>query len=164
MILLSSFLSLALLSGENCTDCHSKLKKIGRHEAAIFGCTFCHTSHEVSNGYKTKLKEPIPELCFQCHNSKKLLDDCFPVYGQKYCGHPVSGHPISAKQDLLYPEREFNCISCHNPHSSDMPKLFRYHYQGERSSYQGNLCVVCHWKMAYSTPPPPVPPWNTDGQ
>lgn len=145
---------------EQCTDCHSQLEKPVKHEGALMGCDSCHAPHGTTTRFPYRLLMKTNDLCFQCHDEAKLLRGGFPLYGVPSNGHPLASHPVSGPKDPLYPNREFSCVSCHNPHSSDMEKLFRYRYKGDKNPYQGNVCAVCHWTIAYAPPAPPVPPWN----
>lgn len=144
---------------ENCIECHADvLEKVGRHEAAVYGCDSCHAGHEGSSDRPANLLGAVNDLCLQCHDLEKVTE-CHPGPGKKKCGHPIFGHPVSGPRDPLYKDKEFNCASCHNPHSAQMGKLFRYDYS-EGSRYQGNFCVVCHWEYAFPGEQPPTPPWS----
>jgi len=159
-LVIFSFLlfSLALFADESCIDCHDDvLDKPLKHEAAVLDCTFCHDpNHDTDTGEPYRLLEKGQDLCFQCHDN---FTPGFPQYGRQSVGHPVSGHPTSGPKDPLYPKKEFSCISCHNPHSSKSPKLFRYDYSKD-TAYKGLLCSTCHWKISNAGPTPPPPPWN----
>jgi predicted CXXCH cytochrome family protein len=60
-------------------------------------------------------------------------------------GHPLGGDTPSKKKSkgpMKDPKREgklFSCVSCHNPHSSDSIKLFRYPANSSMA-----LCTHCH--------------------
>lgn len=60
---------------------------------ATGNCMLCHESHETKN--QSLLNEPIPELCYRCHETKTL--------------QLVPGH-----SDKSYT----NCSNCHDGHSS----------------------------------------------
>lgn len=147
--------------GEQCTDCHSQLEKPVKHEGALMGCESCHAPHGTTTQFPYRLLMKTNDLCFQCHDEDRLLRGGYPLYGVPSNGHPVASHPVSGPKDPVYPNRDFTCVSCHNPHSSDMEKLIRYRYKGDKNPYQGLLCAVCHWKVVFGpAEPPPVPPWN----
>jgi predicted CXXCH cytochrome family protein len=142
-----------------CADCHSMTEKKVIHSAAEDSCLNCHQDKPWDSAEHGKLSETGNGLCIQCHDEQPLLGGCVIIHGVTRCGHPIVNHPINASKDPLYPKKEFGCVSCHNPHSSDMPKLFRYNY-GSQSAYQGQLCAVCHWAQTFSGPAPKTPAWN----
>lgn len=131
---------------EECINCHSVLEKTFVHVGATFGCETCHISHDSDGTHgspsskpRSSLNEKMNQLCFQCHNEKDLLpDDCGPSRGGR-CGHPVTGHPVRGPRDPFMKGKEFTCVSCHNPHSSNNKNLFRY-------AYAKSLCMTCHPK------------------
>ncbi|UCH82047.1 MAG: hypothetical protein JSW20_05310 [Nitrospiraceae bacterium] len=70
-----------------------------------------HSSAEA----RVKLKKPIPELCYDCHEElKKALSDTFV-------------HELFKKGD---------CITCHNSHVSSVPGLL--------DDRVGSICLNCH--------------------
>ena len=148
-------------NGDTCLDCHTNiLNKPMQHEAAKMDCANCHDlEHKGAPGSNHLITSDISELCFNCHDKKALIEDCFPTYGRPACGHPASQHPVAGPKDPIYPLKAFTCVSCHNPHSSDMPKLFRYKYD-KTTVYQGANCAVCHWRIYHESPMPSPPPWN----
>lgn len=158
------FVILSFSSGtwaEECLECHTdKLDKPVQHEAAKMDCTICHAGHESGedNTPPTESKK-INALCFQCHDSQGLKGSIHTDKGFLEPGHPVVKHPVEGKKDPVHPERQFSCVSCHNPHSSRMPKLIRYDYT-KTTPYKGLFCAVCHWNYAFPLPAPPPPPWE----
>ena len=156
-LLFSLFLPLSIFAATNaCLDCHEEeIAKTFKHPAAVEDCSSCHDpDHEAQTGWPHRLYNAPNKLCANCHVSKPG----FPQYGESGTGHPVLKHPTLLSQDPLYPKKEFSCISCHNPHSSKMKKLFRYDYS-KTSVYKGELCSVCHWSIFYEGPMPKAPPW-----
>jgi predicted CXXCH cytochrome family protein len=53
-------------------------------------------------------------------------------------GHPMMGHPLTGK-DPRSKDATMSCLSCHDPHSSALPKLMA---AGVKS--QEALCSQCH--------------------
>ena len=141
------FLGASAWAAEKCDDCHDMFDKHRSHEGAKMGCDGCHAADHKETGFPKHLTGKISDLCFQCHDEKALLD------------HPVSGHPISGPHDPLYPKEPFSCASCHDPHSADMPHLFRYDYTDGKTPYKGILCATCHWDKVLPKKPP-TPPWH----
>ncbi len=132
-----------------CFRCHeNNISRAVVHSPAKELCTYCHVAHkdfDSPTAVDFNLIAQPNELCVMCHDVSET-------------NHPMVGHPTSLENDPLYPNRPFTCISCHNPHSSKMQKLFRYDYNTQ--IYKGRLCTVCHWKNFSSSPVPPTPPWN----
>ena len=143
--------------GMACTECHDdRLSKTNKHPPAAEDCTYCHSRHGTETGNPARLYEKINATCLNCHD----MGTSFGTYGRPPGGHPVAGHSVEGPKDKLHPEREMSCASCHNPHSSDMPSLFRYDFKKE--PYAGQACAVCHFDIYYgnSKPVPPTPPWE----
>jgi predicted CXXCH cytochrome family protein len=103
--------------------------EVARPHAALTrdGCTACHDPHGSNNA--GLLAASVNALCSGCHEQQKLGD---------HVSKPA--HKIAGGSDPKHRDREFNCISCHDPHGTDNPKLF---YFG--STPQG-MCVYCHEK------------------
>lgn len=114
-----------------CYNCHESVES-GKniHPALkVNGCLGCHNPHGSDN--KPLLNLALNDLCIKCHQDKK--DGSHIITGFTYQLHPVKG-----PRDPRREGKEFSCVSCHNPHSSDNPKLF----------YEGNtreeMCKRCH--------------------
>ncbi len=114
-----------------CYNCHDKVDggKNVHPALKVNGCSGCHNPH--GSDYKPLLMGELNELCIKCHQDKK--DGSHIITGFTYQLHPVKG-PEDPKRD----GKEFSCVSCHNPHSSDNPKLF---YEG---SNREEMCKRCH--------------------
>jgi predicted CXXCH cytochrome family protein len=117
-----------------CVECHTMqdvmTNPVIHTPLAKEGCTACHDPH--GNTAPFFLSADINELCFSCH--KKIRE--------KGNNHPLMGHPVSAPQDPLVEDREFTCVSCHNPHSSQYASLLA----GEEIMM---LCMNCHPHLNY---------------
>ena len=116
-----------------CFTCHdeAQFKKKYVHPIVTIpnGCTLCHNPH--ANDNQSALLRPTFDLCASCHSGKAdgrhILAE-MNLEGREVI-HPVKGVPDPAK-----PSGKLSCISCHEPHSSDFPKLF----------VEENLCKRCH--------------------
>ena len=111
-----------------CYGCHDKVeftKKNIHPPAASGSCTTCHTPHS-SDEIALLSKKPI-DLCAQCHPDTP--------HGQ----HISSRQTGTGPQDPARPGKPFYCGSCHNPHSTDSPLLFRFNAQSV-----SKLCKNCH--------------------
>ncbi len=104
-----------------CLQCHadprgdSPRKKV-IHPALEGGCTSCHNPH--GSDAKKFLPAQGAPVCFACH----------PAIESKVTGSAKSVHP---------PVRsEKGCVSCHDPHAADVPKLL--------PKAGKDLCLDCH--------------------
>ena len=100
------------LKPENCVKCHADVQK-GKvvHTAMSSGCDTCHQAAS-ANG-KTTITDVATggDLCAMCHELEK---------------GPVFHGPYKAGQ----------CLTCHDPHSSDFPKV--------TLAPTNTLCFTCH--------------------
>lgn len=87
----------------------------GQHEANGVTCNNCHQVHRPVD--KVLVKQTQTEVCFTCHKE------------QRADSHKLSTHPISAGKVV--------CSDCHNPHSSNGPKLLKKNTVTE-------TCYQCH--------------------
>jgi predicted CXXCH cytochrome family protein len=124
-----------------CFGCHDKgeFTRKNVHAAVQMGCLTCHDPHSTDDpGLLTK---SAYDLCLGCHDQVNKKPHAISGFGKS--GHPLGGtKKKSGKRPVKDPKREgriFSCASCHNPHSSDTIKLFRY---PARSSME--LCSHCH--------------------
>ncbi len=114
-----------------CYNCHDKVddKKNVHPALKINGCTGCHNPH--GSDYKPLIITKLNELCITCHQDKKDGSHIFT-------GFTYQLHPVQGQKDPKREGKEFSCVSCHNPHSSDNPKLF---YEGNNRE---EMCKRCH--------------------
>lgn len=124
-----------------CFDCHDKgefgKKKV--HDPVAEGsCTTCHNPH-ASEFVALLTKEPI-RVCLECHSEVRKKPHAVTGFGS--AGHPIGLLRRGQKDfadDPARKGRKFYCGSCHNPHSSDFGRLFRY---PAKLTY--DLCTQCH--------------------
>jgi len=118
-----------------CFTCHDKAefsRKNVHPPVAAGKCLTCHSPHS-SDSIALLRKEPAA-VCLDCHAA--VQKEPHAIRGFSSAGHPLSSNN---KQDPKRPGRPFYCGSCHNPHSSDSMRLFRYPAKSKMS-----LCVNCH--------------------
>lgn len=123
-----------------CGECHEDKAADFRKRKYVHGpiaggmCEVCHDSHG-SQQYG-QLKAPVNELCLSCHESVRKT----PHVVRTTTGE---GHPVSGRKDPSAPKtgRPMSCISCHNPHASDVRYFFVTNNE-ERLM----LCQMCHNK------------------
>jgi len=124
-----------------CYGCHDKaaFSKKNVHMPVVGGmCMSCH-KHHVSDEMAL-LKQEAITVCFECHPKVRKIPHA--VSGFSASGHPIGLVKNKAKKvpdDPSRPGKKFYCGSCHNPHSSDWMKLFRY-----KATTSFELCDNCH--------------------
>lgn len=128
---------LASTGPDLCISCHGKTEfsRKNVHAALPMGCPTCHDPHSSDN--PELLTTALNDLCLGCHEQVGKTPHAIAGFGKT--GHPLGG---SRKKIVKDPKREgriFSCASCHNPHSSDAPKLFRY-----PAKTAMDLCSHCH--------------------
>lgn len=96
----------------DCASCHDdKTKGKAVHSAIAMGCTTCHEVKTDGTTTSVNLTAPNDQLCFTCHEKSK-------------------------EESLHGPYDKGQCVTCHDPHTSDFPKQLRA---------EGNaLCLECH--------------------
>lgn len=142
-----------------CVTCHDKAefnKKNAHSPVAAGMCLSCHSPH-ASDEMALLLKKPV-EVCLECHPD--VPNKPHAIAGFSSRSHPVGmpepvvvprkskkknqepapePKPAPEVTDPARPGKVFYCGSCHNPHSSNSPKLFRY-----KALSTMELCVNCH--------------------
>jgi predicted CXXCH cytochrome family protein len=111
-----------------CFTCHDKsgFSDKNIHPPVMSGdCVTCHSPHS-SDMIALLVKKPV-EVCLQCHADSAEHGKHAPIVGDK------------EPEDPKKPGRPFYCGSCHNPHSSNTPLLFRFDAQTT-----SGLCINCH--------------------
>lgn len=133
---------------ELCFDCHDKAEFTRKliHQPVGGGmCSQCHKPHASENF--ALLTKRGNSVCFECHPTVRKAPHA--IIGFTTRGHPLGGVKFvrdrqgkKKKRTVNDPKRPgkiFYCGSCHDPHSSESPSLFRY----EARSVMG-LCSYCH--------------------
>ncbi len=118
-----------------CFECHrrSKFAKKNVHPPVAEGkCLTCHEPHSAK--YRHVLRADGNEVCRECHPGP--FEEAHAVTGLTSRGHKISG-----KRDPIRKNNPFGCSSCHNPHSSDSIRLFRF-----EAVQSHDICINCHEK------------------
>lgn len=153
--------------GMGCTGCHNPHASKNPRMLSAEVPDLCFTCHDRSLFSRSVAHSPVAAgMCLSCHNPhsseetallvKKPYDlclNCHPDVNRK--PHAIAGfnaqrHPLGeikktkkgeAKElkDPARPDRTFYCGSCHNPHSTDGGRLFRFNARSAMS-----LCTNCH--------------------
>jgi predicted CXXCH cytochrome family protein len=127
-----------------CFTCHDKASFTRKNvHAPVAGgmCLACHAPHS-SEHMALLLKKPY-ELCLDCHGD--VIKKPHAVSGFSSGRHPLGEPRLTktgeekARKDPARPGKPFYCGSCHDPHSSDSPTLFRFNAKSSMG-----LCVNCH--------------------
>ncbi|HUJ27102.1 MAG TPA: cytochrome c3 family protein, partial [Myxococcales bacterium] len=104
-----------------CTGCHDKAafeKKVVHEVLRKQGCAACHSAH--ASPQKNLLIAPEGKLCVKCHD------------GDTKAFRSAHGNlPVTAKA----------CTTCHDPHSSEKPKLVKAMVH---APLKGGGCDACH--------------------
>ena len=105
---------------KTCIDCHKKVTAkrvihpaLSQYARMEQGCDSCHTAPHAKKKGALSLSAAVPELCFQCHDKTNFT--------KAYVHPPVAGG---------------DCLTCHNPHASDIPHLLTQQVR--------QLCKTCH--------------------
>ncbi len=120
-----------------CFNCHDKAEFSRKNvHAPVAGgmCLSCHKPHASEN--IALLKNAPNAVCLECHADVRKKPHA--LAGGFSNGHPLGG---TGEDDPARPGKKFYCGSCHNPHSSDSIRLFRY-----KADSTFELCMNCHKK------------------
>ena len=137
--------------GMGCTGCHdphsSKNEKLLRSKLP----SLCFTCHEEAGFTGKTVHSPVAAgECMTCHTPhasdemallrNKPLEVCLMCHGD--IGHwPHYSAQAPERQDPTRPGKPFYCGSCHNPHSTDGPRLLKFKAQSSKE-----FCLNCHMK------------------
>jgi predicted CXXCH cytochrome family protein len=134
-----------------CYTCHDKAKftrKYPHKVINLIGCVTCHNPHASNN--PSLLTNPINDVCINCHKKQGSGLHVISLPGKKF--HPIKDvidistlkmiktvDPKNPKREIEMPDpkvpgKKLSCASCHDPHSSDYPKLFPVQ----------RICLKCH--------------------
>jgi predicted CXXCH cytochrome family protein len=105
-----------------CLACHEdKTKGKSVHSAMQTGCLSCHEVRVNKDTTRVKLTTATPaKLCLTCHSNKDAAQ--------------IKGH--------VHEPAVRDCLSCHNPHSSDNKNQLIKASSG--TTKEDNLCLSCH--------------------
>ena len=131
-------LSLTAKVPDLCFTCHDKsgfTKKTIHPPVKNGQCTYCHSPH---SAYRERmLTQTVFKLCTGCHEKEASGRHVLASVG------PFESHPLKQKSDPNRKGGELSCTSCHNPHSSNGPRLFI----GDAADAK-SLCLRCHEKVS----------------
>ena len=121
---------------ELCYTCHDKamFTRKSVHAAVGMGCTGCHNPH-ASDEMALLVKKPV-SVCLECHGD--VMNKPHMDIGSPSARHPL-GDTVKKLSNPAQLDKPFYCGSCHDPHSTDTPKLLRFNAQSAQ-----DLCRNCH--------------------
>jgi predicted CXXCH cytochrome family protein len=120
-----------------CFNCHENVwekMKFWHGPTAAGSCATCHSPH--ASNYPFFLRAPKRDLCLGCH--EEILTKPHVIMGFSASN---AGHPVRKSVDPYHPNREFTCVSCHNPHAGTS-WTFLQNYDGTSEIY--TFCRTCH--------------------
>jgi predicted CXXCH cytochrome family protein len=121
-----------------CFNCHDKtgFSMQNVHPPVAAGmCMECHRPHTAA--IKGLLAEKsVTKTCKKCHTDFDSSVHVLRGLGRK-------GHPVDIRRKIKGKKGEkilFSCVSCHNPHSTNSVKLFRF-----EAAAPADICKNCHY-------------------
>ena len=136
-----------------CYNCHDKKPFTAKtvHAPVAGGmCLSCHSPH-ASDQIALLLKKPY-DTCIECHAEVLKRPHILASSERTPTGHPLSPDKKDVvikerkkesvsivRKDPAKPGRQFYCGSCHDPHSTAGPLLFKFNAQMKME-----LCGHCH--------------------
>ncbi len=138
-----------IYNSNSCKTCHDERMHLKfKHQAAKISCRNCHVGHGNygRSSLPHQLTDKAPKMCLDCHKHRPLHMN----------NVEIKNHPMKGEHDYIDHKAEFNCLSCHDPHSSNRKNLFRYDF-GKDTPYRGSLCALCHWGDVFDGRPPAKP-------
>ena len=119
-----------------CYSCHDKAafasKKMIHSPVKEGMCTECHMPH-ISQNEKLLFRKGNM-ICRKCHEDVEKKPHTVAGFSGQSLGHPLRG-----RKDYARPGKIHSCQSCHMPHQSENPYLFRY-----KGNSAFDLCGYCH--------------------
>ncbi len=111
-----------------CYECHADKQESIQSKPSVHAVAEeCRTCHDVHGSQQDALVvDQVNTVCSSCHPDVATTP------------HPVVEHPLKGRPDPLRPGKELSCVTCHNPHASDHPRLL--------TAPQFTLCQQCHKK------------------
>jgi len=108
-------------AGELCMSCHEAIREIYNSKLVLHKpfkdgrCPACHDPHS-SDSPKYFLKGEGDALCRRCHTEEKMTTH----------KHPVGRTPKFVADGMrLGPKGLLECLTCHDPHGTDNPRMHR---------------------------------------
>ncbi len=148
----------AVVAEDICRKCHDSYYDLREDDwvhgpVALGKCQMCHEPHEAS--HEALLKDPMPDLCFSCHDAKQTLGGIHHVEALSL-GCPTCHDPHSAGNRLLLidsmslarrKKKAKMLPSAHIVWTKDSGVCDRCHLR-ERSNQLADdidsVCVSCH--------------------
>lgn len=151
----STQVSLMMEAQELCLTCHQKEEGKGHGPYVAGQCTVCHYPH--ASEFPAQARAATNQLCLDCHLVRRRTGETVKTLGSQSLsaaefakipkialdanlrlGHPYIGHPVTDGSDPLRKEEPYSCLSCHEPHAAQVPKLLRAEWKDIE------ICDRCH--------------------
>jgi predicted CXXCH cytochrome family protein len=156
----SPFSADAAATEKTCVECHKKLiakravhPAISQYVRMEQGCPSCHTEPHGRKKAEKSLTEPVPGLCFQCHEKERFSrSNVHPPVAAGDCTVCHDPHAADGSALLVQP-LPYLCQSCHDD-QKDGKHILRGSGLGEQHPVQGRkdpsrirrelACTSCH--------------------
>lgn len=137
----------------NCSACHKiheTTHPASRHEALLKTaesglCLSCHT--DVEGQFARSFRHPVHDgivKCSECHMTLDQTARELSLNGTNAClkchAEFAGPFPYEHQATVDYSTEEGGCLTCHEPHGSNLPRMLKQPY--ETPHFQ--LCTQCH--------------------
>jgi predicted CXXCH cytochrome family protein len=133
-----------------CTSCHNPHSSKNAKLLVSNPPALCFTCHDKAGFSKKTAHPPVAAgRCLACHVphssdemallAKKPMDACLQCHQRIAHGQHTPAMAIREVRDPARPGKPLYCGSCHDPHGSDSPLMFRFDVKKTK-----DLCLHCH--------------------
>ncbi len=133
-----------------CTNCHNPHSSKNAKLLVSNPPALCYTCHDKTGFSKKTAHAPVASgKCLVCHVphssdemallAKKPMDACLQCHKTVTHGLHTPAMAIREVRDPARPGKPLYCGSCHDPHGSDSPLMFRFDVKKTK-----DLCLHCH--------------------
>jgi len=136
--------------GMGCTSCHNPHSSKNAKLLVSNVPDLCFTCHDKAGFSKKTAHPPVASgKCLACHVphssdemallAKKPMDTCLQCHQTVTHGQHTPAMAVREVQDPTRPGKPLYCGSCHDPHGSNSPLMFRFDAKATKE-----LCLHCH--------------------
>ncbi len=133
-----------------CTNCHNPHSSNNARLLVSNSPALCFTCHDKAAFGKKTAHPPVASgKCLACHVphssdemallAKKPMDACLQCHRNITHGQHTRAMAMRDVRDPARPGKPLYCGSCHDPHGSDSPLMFRFDVKATKE-----LCLHCH--------------------
>ena len=136
-------------AGVSCTDCHQVHGGTPAGQLKQTQSGLCYTCHgEQRADFARSYRHPVDEGIVRCSDCHLATDDnTAPLASNPRneacytCHMELRGpFPYEHQATLDWSTEEGGCVTCHDPHGSDLPRMLNQPYEGPHFQ----LCSQCH--------------------